>query len=73
MTYQLIKRKECHQFHPIRRVNLIDGSVVYIDLVTGITCSLDEQLGKVEELEEKYKLRCLAVQSIIDAFRDEDK
>ena len=44
-------------FHPIRKVTLMDGSCVYVDRVTGITCSLDEQLEKVEELEEKWKKR----------------
>ena len=72
MTYQFIERKELHQFHPIRKVTLVDGSSVHIDRVTGITCSLEEQLGKVEELQEKYKQRCYVEHQINDVFLEDD-
>ena len=55
--WKIIKEEDLHLFHPVRRVTLVDGSRVAVDLVTGITCGLDEQLQKTEELEEKYKQR----------------
>ena len=41
--------------NPIRKVTLIDGSHVHIDRVTGITCSLEEELQKGEERMENYR------------------
>ena len=41
--------------NPIRKVTLIDGSYVYIDRVTGITCSLEEELQKKEERMKNYR------------------
>ena len=40
---------------PIRKVTLIDGSHVHIDRVTGITCSLEDELQKEEERMENYR------------------
>ena len=42
-------------FHPIRKVTLMDGSCVHIDRVTGITCSLEEELQKKEERMKNYR------------------
>ncbi len=58
---KLYSREECREFeldgqlNPVRKVTLIDGSFVYIDRVTGITCDLEEQLKKKEDLFEKYR------------------
>ena len=41
--------------NPIRKVTLIDGSYVHIDRVTGITCSLEDELQKEEERMENYR------------------
>ena len=41
--------------NPIRKVTLVDGSHVYIDRVTGIPCSLEEELQKEEERMEDYR------------------
>ena len=41
--------------NPIRKVTLIDGSYVHIDRVTGITCSLEEELQKKEKRMENYR------------------
>ena len=41
--------------NPIRKVTLIDGSYVHIDRVTGITCSLEEELQKKEERMKNYR------------------
>ena len=41
--------------NPIRKVTLIDGSYVYIDRVTGITCSLEDELQKEEERMKNYR------------------
>ena len=44
--WKIVKNEDLHLFHPVRRVTLVDGSRVAVDLVTGITCGLDEQLQK---------------------------
>ena len=41
--------------NPIRKVTLIDGSYVHIDRVTGITCSLEDELQKKEERMKNYR------------------
>ena len=68
MTIHKIERDEQHNFHPTRKVTLVDRSIVIIDLVTGIPCSIDEQLEKVEELNEKYKQRVSLGHQINDIF-----
>ena len=73
MTDEFIKIKDMHHFHPSRKVTLVDGSYVSINLVTGIPFRLDEQLGKVEELKEKYKKMKLAEQSVFDFFNEEEE
>ena len=60
-SYEVIPLEDCRRFelegmlNPTRKVTLIDGSCVYIDRVTGITCDLEEQINKKEELLEKYR------------------
>mgnify|MGYP001338219915 CR=1 FL=1 len=73
MTDEFIKIKDMHHFHPSRKVTLVDGSYVSINLVTGIPFRLDEQLGKVAELEGKYEKIKLAEQSILDFFNEEEE
>ena len=73
MTDEFIKIKDMHHFHPSRKVTLVDGSYVSINVVTGIPFCLDEQLRKVEARKEKYKKKCWAEQSIFDAFNEEEK
>jgi len=73
MDNQFIKIKDCHKYHPSRRVTLKDGSYVHINLVTGIPFRLDEQLEKVAELEGKYEKIKLAEQSIFDFFKEEEE
>ena len=71
--WKILKNEDLHLFHPVRRVTLVDGSRVAIDLVTGITCGLDEQLQKTEELEEKYKQRMSLRNQINDVYLREEK
>ena len=71
--WKILKNEDLHLYHPVRRVTLVDGSRVAIDLVTGITCGLDEQLQKTEELEEKYKQRMSLRNQINDVYLREEK
>ena len=54
-------KEECRELeldgfvNPMRKVTLIDGSHVHIDRVTGITCSLEDELQKEEERMENYR------------------
>ena len=59
--------------HRFINTTLVDGSRVAVDLVTGITCGLDEQLQKTEELEEKYKQRMSLRNQINDVYLREEK
>ena len=58
---RIYSRKEVRELelsgfiNPIRKVTLIDGSHVYIDRVTGITCSLEDELQKEQERMENYR------------------
>lgn len=71
--WKILKNEDLHLYHPVRRVTLVDGSRVAVDLVTGITCGLDEQLQKTEELEEKYKQRMSLRNQINDVYLREEK
>ena len=71
--WKILKNEDLHLFHPVRRITLVDGSRVAVDLVTGITCGLDEQLQKTEELEEKYKQRMSLRNQINDVYLREEK
>ncbi len=44
-------------FHPVRKVTLMNGDRVYIDRVTGITCSLEEEQERVGQRVENYYQR----------------
>ena len=71
--WKILKNEDLHLYHPVRRITLVDGSRVAVDLVTGITCGLDEQLQKTEELEEKYKQRMSLRNQINDVYLREEK
>ena len=61
--------------NPTRKVTLIDGSHVYIDRVTGITCSLEEELQKEEERMEDYRKSLkidFEIQDLIKDKKEED-
>ena len=73
MEWRWIERDEEHLGHPIRGVTLVDGSKVLIDRVTGITCNLEEQLEKVEALEEKYKQRIKLKHQIDDIYQTKEE
>tara|TARA_A100001388_G_C28459591_1_gene352587 strand:+ start:252 stop:476 length:225 start_codon:yes stop_codon:yes gene_type:complete len=73
MEWRWIERDEEHLGHPIRGVTLVDGSKVLIDRVTGITCNLEEQLEKVEALEEKYKQRIKLKHQIDDIYHTKEE
>lgn len=73
MEWRPIERDEEHLLHPIRGVTLVDGSKVLIDRVTGITCNLEEQLEKVEALEEKYKQRIKLKHQIDDIYHTKEE
>ena len=58
--------------NPIRKVTLIDGSHVHIDRVTGITCSLEDELQKEEERMEKYRQQLKIKYQLQDLYQQHD-
>ena len=83
MEWRWIERDKEHLGHPIRGVTLVDGSKVLIDRVTGITCNLEEQLEKVEALNNEvanglrnikdFEDRINSVSGILNNIRDKVK
>ena len=68
MEWIPIPRDEEHLLHPIRGVNLVDGSKVEIDRVTGLPCNFEKLLEEEEEREEKYKQRIKLKHQIDDIY-----
>ena len=59
-------------FHPIRKVTLTDGSCVHIARVTGITCSLEDELQKEEERMERYRQQLKIKYQLQDLYQQHD-
>ena len=71
MEWMPIGRDEEYLLHPVRRVTLVDGSKVSIDLVTGLPSNFDELLEE-EEREEKYKQRIKLKHQIDDIYHTKE-